>query len=115
MHAVNKMGKIMEFYEDLLLSEKIKMTKEEIIERIINEELLFHTYLVVVPLHQIDGQLEMFHVEISRQSFYQQENYMVVGIALGKADAIEMSHKIIKMVYEETGNVEVKQYFISKR
>lgn len=104
----------MRFYEELILSDKIKMTKEEIIDKIKSGDTFYHTYLIVVPLTDAENQIEYFHLEISKQEYFCDEDYMVVGIALGKANAKEMVCQIIQSVYEETQMVDVKKYFIDK-
>ncbi len=104
----------MRFYEELILSDKIKMTKEEIIDKIKSGDTFYHTYLIVIPLCDTANQIEYFHLEISKQEYFCDEDYMVVGIALGKANAKEMVCQIINLVYEETKMADIRKYFIDK-
>lgn len=104
----------MKFCDELMISDKIELPKEELIEKIESGDVFFHTYLVVVPLKEIGNQIEYFHVEISRQSLYDMDDYMIVGVALGKSDAKEMVGRIIEGVYQETKCADIRKYFINK-
>lgn len=104
----------MKFYEELFLSDKMKLSKQEIMDKITNGEVLFHTYLIVVPLIEVGNQLEYFHVEIHNQACFQSDDYLVVGIAFGKHDAFVIVNQMIARIYEETKDVEIRQYFMSK-
>lgn len=104
----------MEFYKDLIISDKIKLTKTELIEKIENGDILFHTYLIVIPLKKQEDQMEIFHVEISRQVYFSEQEYLVVGVALGKSDAKEMVFDMIVSIYNETQDTDIRRYFIEK-
>ncbi len=104
----------MKFYDGLMISDKIELSKEELIKKIEAGDVFFHTYLVVVPLKEIGNQIEYFHVEISRQSLYNMEDYVIVGVALGKSEAKEMVGHIIENVYQETKCADIRKYFMDK-
>lgn len=104
----------MNFHEELIISDKIKWTKNELIDKLSSGDPFFHTYFIVVPLSDIGNQIEFFHMEICRQELFSLEEYLIIGVAFGKADASALVVKIIDDIYQETGSADIRSYFISK-
>ncbi|MFI3170972.1 MAG: hypothetical protein R3Y58_01180 [Eubacteriales bacterium] len=104
----------MRFYEKLLLSDAIKESKETVIEKIETGKLLFHTYIIAVPIGCTDSQLEIFHVEFNNQLIFKNQDYLIVGISVGYQEAIDMVVEITHHIYKETSDAQIKKYYISK-
>lgn len=102
----------MRFYDPLFISDKIQLTRDEVLRKLQNGDTFFHTYLIGVPLKNTDTQIEYFHTEMSKQEYFMKEEYLIVGIAFGKIDASEMVHTIIHKVYEETSSTDIQAYFL---
>lgn len=106
--------KSLHFYKDLFISESITKSKEELIDAIINQHTFLHTYIVTMPLVESENQLEIYHIELNKQSYFHPENFIVIGIALGYVDALELVEKITHLVYTESKDANIKAYFQNK-
>ncbi len=104
----------MNLHKDLVISDKIKLTKSDLIERLNSKEPFLHTYLIVVPLRNTENQVEYFHIEICRQELFDLEDYIIIGVAFGKVDASELVVKIINHIYQETGSTDIRNYYLNE-
>lgn len=102
------------FYKDLFLSNLITVSKEEIIDSINSGRIFFHTYIITLPLIPSENQLEIYHIELNKQFYFHEEDFIVMGIAKGYQDALELVEKITTIVYNETHTGNIKEYFSSK-
>ena len=104
----------MRVYEEVIVSEKIKYDKKELIETITRGDILYHTYLIVIPLWECDNQLEIYHEALHSQICYQNMDALVIGIAFGYEDALELVKNITSEVVKNTGTAKIKEYYLEK-
>lgn len=104
----------MKIYEEVIVSEKIKYDKKELLEKIIRGDILHHTYLIGIPLWECENQLEIYHEAFHSQVCYRNMDLLVIGIALGYGDALELVKNIASEVVENTGTANIKEYYLEK-
>ena len=104
----------MRVYEEVIVSEKIKYDKKELIEKITSGSILYHIYLIVIPLWECEHQLEIYHEALHSQLCYQNMDALVIGIASGYEDALELVKNISSEVVGNTGTANIKEYYLEK-
>lgn len=104
----------MKFYSEFILSDSIDISREKLKEKILLNHVFFHTYVITLPLYLTDNQLEIFHIEITKQPLFNPDKYIIIGVAKGYQDAIELVEKITNMIYKETDSADIKKYYMSK-
>lgn len=102
----------MQYYKALYLSDTLREKKEKIIWRLEHDRIQFHLYLVVLPVRG-KTQLEFFDAVMLRQKEFlpRKEECKVVGLADSYEAAAEIAVQIIKDVLQETGKIELREYF----
>lgn len=100
----------MEFYKKLYISRRIKDLKR------IKSDLKrgrghLSTYLLVLAAGPDGGpQLEIMHCANLQSRYYRERPPFIVGIADGKADAIEMVNSLTQEAFEKTGQWNAARY-----
>ena len=82
---------------------------ERIQEKLENRRLVPGIYLLVLSEHPRNI-MEMFPAVTLLQRTAADLCPEIIGIALGKEEAVSLAEEIIRQVYEETGDVQVKEY-----
>ena len=104
----------MRVYEEVIVSKKIKYDKKELIDKITSGSILYHTYLIVIPLWKCENQLEIYHQALHSQVCYRNMDALVIGIALGYEEALELVKNITTEVVKNTGAAKIKEYYLEK-
>ena len=68
-------------------------------------------YVVVLPAQGSSNLLELLQVKEAMKAEKRGEELVVVGIAAGKEEAMEIAGRIVDTVYQQTGDLKVKDYF----
>ena len=88
----------MKYYSNLYVSERLKKKKDKVIAR----------------LECDHNQLEIVNAMYLLQPGYPREGRMVVGIAKGFEEAVELVEEISREVYDATGDLELRDYIQAK-
>ncbi|MCR5430867.1 MAG: hypothetical protein K6E58_06530 [Eubacterium sp.] len=103
----------MRWYDDLYLGEKIAKKKNKIIYKIKDRKFLPNTYVIILPRNDRNT-LETIPAEILKQKYYRKVEIVIVGLAKGKEEAYKVMQEIIDDCYEQTGDVNVKEFIINQ-
>lgn len=100
----------MYFYDQLFVSEKIK--HPELVKwRLQHNAGQLAAYVILLPFSpDAPQQLEICHCWNLQQPYYRENEPFVLGLAQGRKDAIELVRKIVQMVYEESGNADIRSH-----
>lgn len=82
---------------------------ERIQEKLENRRLVPGIYLLVLSENP-QNIMELFPAVTLLQRTAADLCPEIIGIALGKEEAVSLAEEIIRQVYEETGDVQVKEY-----
>lgn len=104
----------MKYYHNLYLSEAFRDKKEEIIEKLEKKQLQLNKYLVVLTKNTANH-LEFFDSVMLKQSLFGQDDCLVVGIADGYPDALEMVEIITQEVYDRTKGTDIRSYLLESQ
>lgn len=68
--------------------------------------------LYVITLAEGTGKLlEVYHGEALQLKLFRTEDRTIVGLAVGKEESEAVLTDMIQTIYQETGGVDVRQYF----
>ena len=104
----------MKYYYNLYLDDYVASNKNEIIEKLENNEWQLEVYLIVLSTH-IDNQLEIYNSTLLLQKSFRKEELLIVGITKGYNESLEMVEKIMQEVYDNTKGTDMKSYILNNQ
>lgn len=96
------------FYKDLYIGATVRDVKKTI-HHINKGKKMLNTYIII--LANGTDLFEIMHTVLLNQTYYKQHPPIVVGIANGYTEAIEVVRLIIEDYYKQTGNMDIKSLF----
>lgn len=103
----------MKYYSNLYVSEGLKKKKNKVISRLERKKIQPDLHVIMLP--ECDhNQLEIVSAMYLLQPGYPRKNRIVVGLARGYEEALEMVEKISREVYEATGDLKIRDYIQAK-
>lgn len=103
----------MVWYEDLYVGYNLLDKKRQIVRKIKNGKPMFNKYVITLPQNDYDT-LEIYPSNVLIQKWYRDSDMVVIGIAEGKEEAMDMMNLIIMECLEQTGNVNVKDFIMEQ-
>ena len=103
----------MRWYEDLYVGYNLLDKKRQVIRKIKNGKPQLNKYVITLPQNDYDT-LEIYTSNILNQKWYRDSDMVVVGITEGMEEAMDMIQLIIMDCLNDTGEVKVKKYIMSK-
>ncbi len=103
----------MRWYEDIYVGYNLLEEKRKTIRQIKNGKMMLNTYVITLPSNDYDT-LEIYPSNVLIQKWYRDSDMVIVGIAEGREEALDMMQLIIMDCYNDTGSVNVKQYILDK-
>lgn len=100
----------MDWYHRLYSGKMADKKKDRIIQEINGGNYRGNTWLITLAANP-ENQLEIFSVHQLRFSYIQRNCPMILGIASGYREALEVLEVIVKEVLEATGDVKIREYF----
>ena len=98
-------------FADNLFLGHLAMRREKKIRRKLNENSgMLDTFLIVLPRHGNDL-LEIVHSSVLMQPYFDYYPPLIVGIAIGKYEAMLLLQEIVRRVLCDTGGYDYKSYF----
>lgn len=103
----------MRWYEDLYVGYNLLDKKRQVMRKIKKGKPQINTYVITLPQNDYDT-LEIYPSNILIQKWYLESDMVVVGIAEGMEEALDMMQLIVMDCFHDTGEVKVKKYIMSK-
>ncbi len=100
----------MNWYSDLYTGKNAEKNAKRRIKEINKGIYRGNTYLITLAANPAN-QLEIFSVHQLRFSYIRRNCPMILGIASGREEALEVFLEIVGQVYRETGDVRIRDYF----
>ena len=104
----------MKFYKNLYISPRIQNPGRLKKDLVCGKGQFMIYLLVLVRGPEGKPQLEIMHCANLKQDYYRRRPPLIIGIAQGRADAIEMVEKITMEAFHMTGNWNAAAYLSSK-
>ena len=103
----------MKYFSNLYGSEGLEKKKDKVIARLERRKIQPDLHVILLP--ECDhNQLEIVNAMYLLQPCYPREGRMVVGIAKGFEEAVELVEEISREVYDATGDLELRDYIQAK-
>jgi hypothetical protein len=103
----------MKWYEDLYVGYNLLDKKTKVINQIRAGKPMFNKYVLTLPQNDYDT-LEIYPSNVLIQKWYRDSDMVVVGIAEGMEEAMDMMQLIIMECFNSRGNVKVKDFILEQ-
>lgn len=101
----------MRWYNDLYVGYSLLDKKRQVMKKIKNGKPQFNKYVIALPFNDYDV-LDIYPSNVLTQKWYRESDMVIVGIAEGKEEAMDMMQLIVMDCLGETGGLKVKQYIM---
>ena len=101
----------MKWADNLYVSEKASKRREKIIRRASKNAGLLNVYFITLATNGKDL-FDIFDASYLKLLSFRKQDLDVVGIAVNKADALELTIRILTDVYQQTGDVRIRDFFV---
>lgn len=101
------------WYEDLYVGYSLLDKKRQIMRKIKNGKPMFNKYVITLPKNNYDT-LEIYPADVMIQKWYKDSDIVVIGIAEGKEEAMDIMVLIIMDCLNQTGGVKVKDFIMEQ-
>ena len=108
------MRQSMEFYKNLYISPRVRNPKQVRRDLVRGKGHLRIYVLVLAKNGEGKPQLEIMHCANLKQDYYRRRPPFIIGIAQGRADAIEMVEEITNEAFRMTGDWSAAAYLSKK-
>lgn len=102
----------MRYYKHLYLAEGIKK-KEKIIRKLEEKKLQMNIHVITLARNE-KNQLEIYNSMVFLQPDFPYDDFLVVGLAKGYEDAVEMVGEIAQEVYNKTKGADIRSYILER-
>lgn len=102
------------WYDDLYLSQNIETKAEKLKWKMEHNAGMLHMYAIALAKNS-DNLLEIIDTKELMQKRYPKRDVVIVGIAKGYDEAVEVAATIIVETMNERGDTRVKDYLIQRR
>lgn len=100
----------MEFHNQVFVTKGLRDRREEIIQDIQSGDMKSRVYLITIPPN--NHQLELFYLGLGQQPGFVIDDHKIIGLAQNYSDGLELIRKISELVYNNTGDLNYKSYFM---
>ena len=102
----------MRYYKHLYLAEGLKK-KEKIIRKLEEKKLQINIHVIKLARNE-NNQLEIYNSMVFLQPDFPYDDFLVVGLAKGYEDAVEIVEEIAQEVYNKTKGADIRSYILER-
>ena len=99
----------MRFLNTLYIGETARETAEQIMDDVRSGRYVKDVYVLIEPLSE-GNQIEVLQSYYLRQRYYQEMDPMVLGVAKGKSEALELVRQMTEEAYGRFGRPDLRAY-----
>ncbi len=99
----------MKWYRPIMVGEQAKRRRYRIIGKIKRNLFQKDIYVVTLAFNQQDL-LDIYPAWILLQPYFIRKDFMIVGIAKGYQEALQVITQLVMEVYQKTGDVKLREY-----
>jgi hypothetical protein len=103
----------MKWYNDLYVGYNLLDKKRQVMKKIKNGKQQFNKYVIALPFNDYDV-LDIYPSYVLTQKWYLKSDIVIVGIAEGREEAMDMMQLIIMDCFNKNGDVNVKKYILEQ-
>lgn len=94
----------------LYVGSKMKKKKDKVVASINNREATFGVYCIALASHP-ENLFDIIDANELLFPFYTNLDVMIIGLANGREEAVELVQDMLLEVYHSTGDFKVREYF----
>lgn len=99
----------MRWYHHLYMGEQARKNRYRIVGKIRWNKFQMNVYVITLAANQRDL-LDIYPSYVLQQKHFRKQDYLIVGIAKGYEEAVEVATKILMEVYTKTGSFGIREY-----
>lgn len=99
----------MRWYRKLYVGETAKKDRYRIVGKVRHGRLQKNIYLITIASNK-KNLLDIYPSNTMLWNYFKQSDVLIVGIAKGYDEAVELACRIVTEVYERTGGFDVRSY-----
>lgn len=99
----------MKLYKNLYISESLQKHATAVVQNMLEGKIQLNIYVIVLTPPP-KNQIEIYNVTLNQQRLFYMDEVLVIGIARGRDEALELVAKIVEDVLDETGYVDIPKY-----
>lgn len=103
----------MRFYKELYISDELNDTADTVIDKLASDKQQWNLYVVALDFRK-RSQLEVMNSMLFLQDDFSTEQLLIVGIARGKEQALELVRQISEEVYAVCGTLSIRDYILQR-
>lgn len=103
----------MKWYKNLYVGSQASEKRRQIIWKTRHKKLQQDVFLLTLPTNE-KNQLDIISANLLLQPYFKKQEISIVGIAIGKDEAIEVLIQLVQDVYIETGQSSIREYLIKQ-
>lgn len=102
------------WYKEFYAGESIERKKEKVKWKVLHNAGQLDVYVIALSGNP-RNMLDIISAKELMQKAYPKQGMFVVGVDKGYDNAIDLAGKIIMDVFQETGNLNVRDYFLERQ
>ncbi len=99
----------MRFLGSLYLGEKARETAEQVMDDVRSGRYVKDLYVLIEPLSDAN-QIEVLQAYYLRQRYYQEKDPMILGVAKGKSEALDLVLQMTQEALDRFGRPDLRAY-----
>ena len=99
----------MRFLSSLYLGEKARETEEQVMDDVRSGRYVKDLYVLIEPLSDAN-QIEVLQAYYLRQRYYQEKDPMILGVAKGKSEALDLVLQMTQEALDRFGRPDLRAY-----
>ena len=104
----------MKICKKLYFGELAEKQNKELLRSVKRKKWEFGIYVITLSETE-DNLLEIYETIWFEQKYYKKQKMTIVGVAIGKDEAVSLVQRIIDDVYTKTGDFNVREYFLTDK
>ncbi len=97
------------WYDRLYMGEKAGKQRSSVMWDIRRKKKRNDIYVITPPSNE-KNVLDIYPVTTLYQEYYEKKNLLILGIALGYGEALELVRRIVDEMYKATGKFDIKEF-----
>ncbi len=102
------------WYKEFYAGESIEQKKEKVKWKILHNAGQLDIYVIALSSSPA-SLLDIISAKELMQKSYPKQNMLIIGVDKGYDNAVELAAKIIMDVFQKTGNLKVRDYFLERQ
>lgn len=104
----------MKWYRKLYVGENAKKDRFKFVWKVKHRKMVWEGYVIVLASNE-QNLLDIIPVSELLQSYYQEREMFIIGIAKGYQESLEVTRNIVDEVYQKTGGFHIRNYVLEKQ